>query len=168
MVGAFEEKHGRDARELSNDDPQWLRFRSDYITLFLEELRTAVKDRDPDAVFSTTFIASEPEEYIKVMQDWSEWLDRGLVDEFYIWFRTTTNLAEVESQTRHAADVIRGRCPLIAQLSCYHPGSFQDSQLLLEAARRAKWNGADHVGVYRSHAVEQLDMWHVLDEIGNL
>ena len=40
--------------------------------------------------------------------------------------------------------------------------------MLLEAARVALDNGADAVGVYRSHAIEQLDLWSVLEKISTL
>jgi hypothetical protein len=36
---------------------------------------------------------------------------------------------------------------------------------MLEAACRAKANGADAVGIYRSHAVEQLDFWPLVEQI---
>lgn len=168
MANAFEHKFRRHARDVANDDLVWVKFRAEYVTLFLKELRAKLRQVDSRAKFSTTLIARDPDEYIKVLQDWPVWLDEGLVDEFYIWFRTTSDLREVERQTAHAAEVIRGRVPLVVELSCYHPGSFQDPQLLVEAARRAKTHGANHVGVYRSHAVDQLGMWHVLDEIAGL
>ena len=61
--------------------------------------------------------------------------------------------------------MVNGRVPLIAEISCYHPGSFQDPKSLLEAAIRARGNGADAVGLYRSHAVEQLNLWPVVEQI---
>ena len=39
---------------------------------------------------------------------------------------------------------------------------------MIEAARVAKANGADAVGVYRSHAVDQLRPWHVLEQVALL
>ena len=68
----------------------------------------------------------------------------------------------------HVAKINSNRVPLIAELSCYHPGSFQQPEMLLEAARVALDNGADAVGVYRSHAIEQLDLWSVLEKISTL
>ena len=35
----------------------------------------------------------------------------------------------------------------------------------IEAARVARDNGADAVGLYRSHAVEQLNLWNAVDEM---
>ena len=95
-------------------------------------------------------------------------IEQGLLDEFYLWFRTDSDLIKLERQIRHAAETARGRVPVIAELSAYHPGSFQDPELMLTAARVVMDNGADGVGIYRSHAVEQLDLWPVLEKMGKL
>lgn len=57
---------------------------------------------------------------------------------------------------------------MIVELSCYHVGSFQDPKLMLEAARQAKGNGADSVGMYRGHAVDQLNFWPLVEEISEM
>lgn len=165
IVEAFVEKYHKDPFEIPNDDPDWLQHRADYVTLFVRELREKLRVESPGARLTSTLIAREPDDYLKGFQDWPAWLDEGLVDEFYLWFRTTSDLGEVERQTRHASDVVGGRVPLIVELSCYHPGSFQEPDILLEAAKRARGNGADAVGLYRSHAVEQLNLWPVVEQI---
>ncbi len=167
-VSEFRSKFGKDPFELPNNDPEWMQFRADYTTLLLSELRDRIKQASPDAVLSATLIAAEKNDYIKVLQDWPAWIDKGILDEFYIWFRTDSNLKALERQVRHAVDVAAGRVPVIAELSCYHPGSFQDPDLMVTAGRIAVDNGASGVGIYRSHAVEQLDFWPVLDELGRI
>ena len=164
-VAEFQAKHGKNPFDLPNDDPDWLQHRADYVTLFVRELREKLRVESPGARLTSTLIAREPDDYLKGFQDWPAWLDEGLVDEFYLWFRTTSDLGEVERQTRHASDVVGGRVPLIVELSCYHPGSFQEPDILLEAAKRARGNGADAVGLYRSHAVEQLNLWPIVEQI---
>ena len=168
VVQAFEARSGVSPFDLPNGDPDWLQFRADYVTTFVDELRGTLRAESPEARFTATIIAREPGGYMNVFQDWSAWLDRGLLDELFIWFRTTSDLREVERQTRHAAEVVNGRIPLIVELSCFHPGSFQRPDTLLEAARVARANGADAVGVYRSHAVEQLDLWSTVEQIRKL
>lgn len=168
VVAAFVEKHGKSPFDVPNNDPDWMQFRAGYVTLFLEELRQGVKAHRPDAALSTTLIAGDPGDYIKVAQDWPKWVKLGLIDEFYLWFRTNSNLRDLERQTRQASEVIGGRTPLIAELSCYHPGSFQDPSQMLEAAKVALGSGADALGVYRSHAVEQLNFWPVIEKMANL
>ena len=70
-------QHGKDAFALPNDDPLWLQFRADYVTRFLRELGRKVKAAFPSALFTTTIIAAEPDEYPKVLQDWPAWVEQG-------------------------------------------------------------------------------------------
>ena len=165
IIEAFNKQTNKNPFDLPNDDRAWLQHRAKYTTEFVRNLRQNLRIESPDARLTATLIARDPDEYLKVFHDWPTWIDEGLIDEFYIWFRTTSDLNEVESQTKHAAEVVNGRVPLIAEISCYHPGSFQDPKSLLEAAIRARGNGADAVGLYRSHAVEQLNLWSVVEQI---
>ena len=165
IVEAFEKKTSKSPFDLPNDDREWLQHRAVYTTAFVRDLREKLRAESPSARLTSTLIARDPDDYLKVFHDWPAWLDEGLVDEFYIWFRTTSDLGEVERQTRHAADVVNRRVPFIVEISCYHPGSFQEPEILLEAAKRARGNGADAVGLYRSHAVEQLNLWPVVEQI---
>ena len=50
-VSEFQAKHGKNPFDLPNDDLDWMQFRADYVTLALTEMRAAVKQTDPDAVF---------------------------------------------------------------------------------------------------------------------
>jgi uncharacterized lipoprotein YddW (UPF0748 family) len=127
-----------------------------------------VKERFPNAQFTTTMIAGDPDDYIKVLQDWPAWVERGIVDELYVWWRTDSDLSRLERQATHVAEVVNGRVPFIAELSCYHPGSFQTPELMLEGARVARTSGADAVGIYRSHGVDQLGFWDTLEKMGNI
>jgi uncharacterized lipoprotein YddW (UPF0748 family) len=167
-LGAFERKHGRSALALANDAPEWVGFRADQVTGFMDELRREMRQSHPGVQVSVTLVAKPRDRYRRMFQDWPAWASRGLVDALYLWFRTTSDVREVERFTKEAADQVRGRCPLIVELSCYHVGSFQDPKLLLEAARRALGSGAAAVGVYRSHSVEQLGLWPALEKIARL
>lgn len=168
VADAFRQKHGKSPFDVPNNDPDWMQFRADYVTSFLGEVREAVRENYPEAQFSATIIAGDPGDYIKVLQDWPAWVERGIVDELYIWWRTDSDPKSVERQAKHVAQTVNGRVPFIAELSCYHPGSFQTPERLLEGARAAKANGADALGLYRSHALEQLDLWDALEEMGKL
>jgi len=167
-VEEFRQASGRDARRLPADDPEWLAFRAGYVTETLVEARALVKARSPRAVFSAAIIAREADRYLHGLHDWPAWVERGVLDELYLWFRTESDPDAVERRVGHAARVAAGRVPLYVELSCYHAGSFQEPGLLLAGARRALAAGADGVGVYRHHAVDQLDLWETLAEIGRL
>jgi hypothetical protein len=167
-VAEFQAQHGKNPFDLPNDDPEWLQFRADYVTLFLTELRAAIKEVAPGAVLSTTIIAGEQTDYLKLLHDWPTWIEQGLLDECYIWFRTDSDLAALKRQMRHITETAAGRVPVIAELSCYHPGSFQEPELMVTAGKIAMDNGASGVGIYRSHAVEQLNFWPVLEQLRKL
>jgi len=167
-VREYRQASGRDACALPADDPEWLAFRAGYVTEMLVEARARVKAISEQAVFSATIIAREPERSLHGLHDWAAWAERGVLDELYLWFRTESDPDAVERRVGHAARVVAGRIPLYAELSCYHPGSFQEPELLTEGARRALSAGADAVGVYRHHAVDQLDLWGTLAMIGRL
>ena len=167
-VHEYRQASGRDAGALPADDPEWLAFRAGYVTEMLLEARGRVKAICERAVFSATLIAREPERSLHGLHDWASWARRGVLDELYLWFRTESDPDAVERRVGHAARVVAGRIPLYAELSCYHPGSFQEPELLMEGARRALAAGADAVGVYRHHAVDQLDLWGTLAAIGRL
>lgn len=167
-VAEYRRASGRDAHTLPPDDPEWLAFRAGHVTEMLLEARERVKAISKQAVFSATIIAREPERSLHGLHDWASWTERGVIDELYLWFRTESDPDAVERRVGHAARVVAGRIPLYAELSCYHAGSFQEPDRLLEGARRALAAGADAAGVYRHHAVDQLDLWDTLAMIGRL
>lgn len=165
IVDDFKKQFGKDPFSLPNDDVTWLQHRADYTTSFVRNLRDKLLLESPGTRLTATVIAREPRDYLNVFHDWPTWVNENLIDEFYIWFRTTKDLNEVERQTKHAAEIVNGRVPLIAEISCYHPGSFQEPDILLEAATVARSSGADAIGLYRTHAVEQLNLWPVVEKI---
>ena len=173
MVEEYRKRHGKSPSGLPNHDPEWLRFRAGFVTETLRELRRRMKARDPEAPVTIAVIAQDlagphGDRYLAAFQDLRAWLDESLMDELYLWFRTTSDVKRVERYTSQLSKLIRGRCPLIVELSCYHVGSFQDPKLMLEAARAALANGAESVGMYRGHAVDQLNFWPLIEEIRSL
>ena len=88
-----------------------------------------------------------------------------MIDELYIWFRTTNNLDEVSDGVDNFVRKIKDRCPVIAEFSSYHHGSFQDGEEILKASSIAKSKGAYSVGIYKAQSVEQLDLWSVLNQM---
>lgn len=170
MVEAFRKRYGKSPSGLPNHDPEWLRFRAGFVTETLRELRRRLGGRHPGAPLTIAVIAQDLEgphgnRYLGAFQDLRAWIDESLMDELYLWFRTTSDVSRVERYTSQVSKLIQGRCPLIVELSCYHVGSFQEPELMLEAARIALANGADSVGMYRGHAVDQLNFWPLIERI---
>ena len=170
MVEEYRQRYGKSPTGLPNHDPEWLRFRAGFVTGTLRELRRRMTARHPEAPVTIAVIAQDlagphGDRYLGAFQDLRAWLDESLMDELYLWFRTTSDVGQVERYTSQLSELIRGRCPLIVELSCYHVGSFQDPKLMLEAARVALANGAESVGMYRGHAVDQLNFWPLIEKI---
>ncbi|MYB32837.1 MAG: family 10 glycosylhydrolase [Acidobacteria bacterium] len=168
IAGAFREATGRDPFQLPNDDPDWVQFRADRWTDMVRDIRDAVKAVRSDAVFTITVINRDPGGYVPRIQDWPAWVEQGLCDEMHLWFRSTTDMATIERHCRHFVDTVAGRVPTMAEFSCYHPGSLQTPEAMMEAARIARGTGMDGLGIYRSHAVEQLEFWPLLEQMTRL
>ena len=162
MIDLFEKHTGRSIRDVNNDDMEWVKFRADQTTVFLKDLRNSIQS---SVRISATVISREETGYLKVGQDWEKWVSDGLIDELYIWFRTTNNLDEVSDGVDNFVRKIKDRCPVIAEFSSYHPGSFQDGDEILKASSIAKSKGAYSVGIYKAQSVEQLDLWSVLNQM---
>lgn len=162
MINSFEKQTGRSIQDVNNDDMEWVQFRSDQTTLLLKDLRNSIES---SVRISATVISREEAGYLKVGQDWEKWVSEGLIDELYIWFRTTNNLNEVSDGVDNFVRKVNDRCPVIAEFSCYHPGSFQDGEEILKASSIAKSKGAYSVGIYKAQSVEQLDLWSVLNQM---
>ncbi len=168
IAGAFREATGRDPFQLPNDDPEWVQFRADRWTDMVRTIRDAVKAVRSDAVFTITVINRDAGGYVPRIQDWPAWVEQGLCDEMHLWFRSTTDMPTIERHCRHFVDTVAGRVPTMAEFSAYHPGSLQTADAMMEAARIARGAGMDGLGIYRSHAVEQLGFWPLLDQMTRL
>lgn len=162
IASAFREETGRDPFRIPNGDPEWVRFRADLWTGMVRDLRDAVKAERADAVFTATVIDREADRYLPAMQDWPAWVEQGLVDEMHLWFRSTTDIATIARRSRQMVETVAARVPVVAEFSCYHPGSLQTAEAMTAAAEAAREAGVDGLGIYRSHAVEQLGFWPLL------
>jgi len=64
-------------------DPAWLKWRADRITAFMLRLQAAVKARHPGALVSLSPNYHDFA-YKRQLQNWREWLRRGIVDELLV------------------------------------------------------------------------------------
>lgn len=64
-------------------DPAWVRWRADQITAFVTKLNKAVKEKNPQAIFS---VSPNPYHvaYNSHLQDWIGWVRKKLVDELIV------------------------------------------------------------------------------------
>lgn len=64
-------------------DAEWMRWRADKISTFMETLYQAIKSINPDCIVSLS-PNSQDFAYRKYLQDWGTWVERGWVDELLV------------------------------------------------------------------------------------
>ncbi|MBW4665727.1 MAG: glycoside hydrolase family 10 protein [Chroococcus sp. CMT-3BRIN-NPC107] len=82
-VGLYKKEHFGKNPPANPQDPQWLRWRADKITAYLQRVFRAVKARKPNVVLS---MAPNPQRvsYNLFLADWQKWERRGLIEELVL------------------------------------------------------------------------------------
>ena len=163
IVSAFRARFGKDPFELPAEDPQWIRFRADYVTQFVADLRTALDKIDEDLKIIAC-VNPDPQECLRrAMQDWATWLDRGLIDGVVtmIYERDTNNTLK---KVMHANEAIRRRVPHMPMIAPYG-GNLTTPAMLRAGSLKCLATGTGAVGFYRSDSIFQHDLWGTIAEI---
>jgi len=82
-INLYRAEHNGRLPPANAQDPEWLAWRAHKISDFLEEVYKLVKARRPQAVVSIS-PNPYPFAYVNYLQDWPEWVNRGIVDEMII------------------------------------------------------------------------------------
>ncbi len=82
-VSLYKKEHKGIAPPANPQDPQWLRWRADKITAYLQRVFKAVKARKPNIILS---MAPNPQRvsYELFLADWQNWERRGLIEELVL------------------------------------------------------------------------------------
>jgi hypothetical protein len=166
IVRDFRQQTGRDPFNIPNEDLQWVKFRAGYVTKFVTELRSALNQISP-GIKIIACVGPDPDACLKNnLQDWRGWLDAGLIDGVtaMIYERDTNNTIK---QIKIAQQAIRQRVPFIALIACWG-GNLNTSALLREGTFKSFQAGADGVGYYREDAINDLDLWDTIGQIGHM
>jgi uncharacterized lipoprotein YddW (UPF0748 family) len=82
-IRLYQAEHDGQLPPANAQDPAWVAWRANKISDFLGEVYKLVKARRPQAVVSIS-PNPNPFAYVNYLQDWPEWVNRGLVDEMII------------------------------------------------------------------------------------
>ncbi|TVP68283.1 MAG: hypothetical protein EA342_06445 [Leptolyngbya sp. LCM1.Bin17] len=82
-INLYRAEHNGRIPPANAQDPEWLAWRANKISDFLEDVYKLVKARRPQAVVSIS-PNPYPFAYVNYLQDWPEWVNRGIVDEMII------------------------------------------------------------------------------------
>jgi len=105
-VNLYRQEHGGQAPPANPLDPEWMQWRADKITQFLDRLFRVVKARRPNAILS---VSPNPAHfaYHRYLQDWPRWRELGYVEELIV--QVYRNSAESFRQTLRDRDLQRSR-----------------------------------------------------------
>ncbi|BFM39184.1 family 10 glycosylhydrolase [Synechocystis sp. LKSZ1] len=91
-------------------DPAWIRWRADKLTAFIAQLNQAIKARKPQILFSLS-PATYNLAYQTYLQDWLDWVRKGLVDEVIVQVYRTQLASFIEPLQRPEFQEAKLRVP---------------------------------------------------------
>jgi hypothetical protein len=167
IVDAFKAETGRDPHKISNDDPQWVRFRAEYVTMFVRELREAadvIAAERGRPVELLACVNPDPKECLdRAKQDWQTWVDEGLVQGVVTMvYHHDPN--ETLENVRIANEACRGKVwhmPMIAPYDWF----LTTDELLLDASLKCLKTGTGALAFYRDDYITKYEQWDAIAEV---
>ncbi|WP_293133644.1 glycoside hydrolase family 10 protein [Okeania sp. SIO3I5] len=91
-------------------DPEWVQWRANQITAFMERIYKSIKAVKPNCIVS---VSSNPYDfaYKLYLQDWQTWIERGLVDEFILQVYREELPSFVEELEQPAVKIAKNKIP---------------------------------------------------------
>lgn len=80
---ALYQKETKKSPPSNPNDTNWMRWRANKITTFVAQLNKAIKDKKPNILFSLS-PAIYGLSYYTYLQDWLDWIRKGLIDEVIV------------------------------------------------------------------------------------
>ncbi len=82
-VALYQREHAGQSPPEDETDPDWMRWRADKISAFMQDVRTLINQRQPGALLSVS-PNPYPFSYAKYLQDWPAWERAGILDEIVV------------------------------------------------------------------------------------
>ncbi|MFB2881087.1 glycoside hydrolase family 10 protein [Floridanema aerugineum] len=142
-VALYQQEHAGQSPPDDFQDPEWVRWRADKITQYMQRIHRAIKQRKPKIVIS---VSPNPQEfsYKYYLTDWQTWREQGLIEELVLQvYRNDLNrfIAEIE---RPEVEAARQRIPVaIGIMTGVKPQAVPMSQVTeqVEVARNWGFSG---------------------------
>ena len=82
-VSLYQQEHGGKSPPSNTKDPEWIQWRADKITAYVEQLFYAIKEANPYAIIS---LSPNPYNFSlkHFLLDWQKWQQKGLVEELIV------------------------------------------------------------------------------------
>jgi uncharacterized lipoprotein YddW (UPF0748 family) len=143
---AFQAQYGVDPYTLTPDaNPdqwaQWVAWRQNNITTFVEQVRGLIDTLRPDAALSAAVFPNEFESKIKKMQDWELWAQRGYMD-FLTGMSFGRSVESVAADTAAMLEAVDGKALIYTGIYAPFNGLSAETMVAqIEAIRAAGGHG---------------------------
>lgn len=142
-IGLYQQEHQGKSPPSNPVNSEWLRWRADKITKFMQQVFVAVKAVKPNCLVT---LSPNPQyfAYKATLQDWRRWVQLGLIEELVCQvYRSNrqTFLAELEQSTLQAA---RQKIPVAIGIltgSLSHPVSIEQIKRQVQLVRDRGYSG---------------------------
>lgn len=142
-VRLYQQEHQGKNPPVNPEDPEWMRWRADKITEFMQRVFQAVKIVKPDAIVS---LSPNPQDfsYKAYLQDWQTWVKLGLVDELILQVYRDDMKTFLAQLSHPAVEIARQKIPVgVGILSGLwtHPVEIEQIKQQVKAVRDRGFNG---------------------------
>ncbi|OGG57230.1 MAG: hypothetical protein A3F84_21750 [Candidatus Handelsmanbacteria bacterium RIFCSPLOWO2_12_FULL_64_10] len=155
---AFSEVHGLEPSRLGVRDAlrgDWLAFRAEPVTRFVERLSATVKGRGKE--LSAAVFPDYPGCYVGVGQDWADWVERGLLD-LLLPMNYTISTEVARRRTQAHAAYVKGKVPLYEGLGKTSSHSHLPTKNLVAQVEAVLTAGADGICLFSHGGVTDEDL----------
>jgi len=150
------------------DDPRFVQAKQKYVSLFIKELRQALRDNGislPIGVYNSSSYGRGASLRC-VHQDWKFWEDKALVDEHHPMFYMDS-MTRLARAIKSIIDIKRKDSTVLGALFL-DGGYLPTPEMCREATRRCIKLGCDGMWICRPMEVERYGLWPVIKEISQL
>jgi uncharacterized lipoprotein YddW (UPF0748 family) len=112
-INLYRAEHGGQEPPADPQNAEWMAWRASKISDFLGEVHKLVKSRRPNAVVSIS-PNPYPFAYVHYLQDWPEWVNRGIVDELVIQLYRSDQNRFIWEMNKPSAQAARRKIPVSA------------------------------------------------------
>jgi len=166
IVNEFKKKYNKDPFELPCDDPDWIKFRANYVTQFVAELREAFDKINPKLKIIACVHPPDPNECLySNMEDWATWVEKGLLNGLATenFERDTNHIREMVTLVNKTID---SKVPHIPLFACWG-GHLTTAEMFREASLKCLNAGAAGITIHRGDVITQLGLWKTVNEIAH-
>ena len=98
-VALYQQEHNGKSPPQNAKDPEWIRWRADKITNYMEELFDAIKKANPQAIVS---LSPNPQGFSlrSFLLDWQTWERKGLIEELIVQVYRNNNYSFINEITQ--------------------------------------------------------------------